>query len=45
MPENDRALDLDLGEMDGPEPPVPADVHPVQTDWEPDTDDETEADR
>lgn len=45
MPEDiDRTLDADLGEQDAPDPGDPADVTEVPTDWEPDTDDETEAD-
>lgn len=44
MPENtDRTLDADLGEQDAPELPEPADAIEMPTDWEPDTDDETEA--
>lgn len=45
MPETndtDRELDADLGEQDGPEPALPADVVPVPTDWEPTTSDELE---
>lgn len=39
----DRALDADLGVPEVPDPGVPAGVVPVVTDWEPPTDDETEA--
>ena len=39
----DRTLDADLGEQDGPDPGDPAGVSEVETDWEPPTDDETEA--
>lgn len=47
MPETndtDRLLDVDLGEMDGPEPAEPADMIEVPTDWEPTTGDELEVD-
>lgn len=41
--DSDRTLDADLGEQDAPEPAEPADAVEMPTDWEPDTDDETEA--
>lgn len=48
MPETDdidRTLDADLGAQDAPDPGDPAGVGEVPTGWEPDTDDETEADQ
>ena len=47
MPEDfdsERELDDGMGEKDTPDPGDPDGVTEVATDWEPPTDDETEAD-
>lgn len=40
--DTDRTLDADLGELDGPDPGIPAGVIEVPTDWDETTDDEIE---